>query len=346
MPKAERRLNPLKLAFRIAALAPLVLVPFFARAESIKIGTLKIAAYGPLFVAVDKGYFAAEGLTPELVYFESAQPVAVGIAGGSIDFGVTGTSGGLFSLCGQGALRIIAGGPHETPGFEFFVAAASNRAYAAGLKSYKDLAGHSFVTTQIGSPTHYSLALLEEKYHLDPATIRVLPLQSLPNQMSAMAGGQADATIVNATAALAAVQRGDIKLLGAIGDVTPWQVGVVYTSTKIANDQRDIVERFLRAYRNGARDYHDAITGPDGKRADGPTIAVILAILAKYTGQTPEQIKLALAYSDAEARLDVKDLLHQVGWFTAQNLVKGPIDESNIVDSRYAAPLPNEGTRP
>lgn len=339
MVKAFNRLPALNLALGVAALAILALAPVSATAEAIKIGTLKIGAYAPLFVAVEKGYFAAENLTPEVDYFQSAQPVAVGIAGGSVDFGVTGTSGGLFSLCGQGALRIIGGGPHEMPGFEFFVAAASDRAYAAGLKSYKDLAGHNFATTQIGSPTHYSLALLEEKYKLDPATIRVLPLQSLPNQMSALAGGQADATIVNATAALPAVQRGDIKLLGTIGDETPWQVGVVYTSTKMANDRHDTVERFLRAYRRGARDYHDAIAGPDGKPHDGPTTAAILAIVAKYTGQTPEQIKLALAYSDAEAKLDVKDVMHQVAWFTAQNLVKGPITETEVIDSRYVVPL-------
>src|SRR6185437_15811460 len=187
MSQASIRLRLLTLGLGVAALATLALAPVSAAAESIKIGTLKISAYGPLFVAVDKGYFAAEDLAPELVYFESAQPVAVGIAGGSIDFGVTGTSGGLFSLCGQGALRIIAGGPHEMPGFQFFLAVASDRSYAAGLKSYQDLGGHTFATTQIGSPTHYSLALLEEKYRLDPATIRVLPLQSLPNQMSAMA---------------------------------------------------------------------------------------------------------------------------------------------------------------
>lgn len=339
MPQAAHRLRALKLALGIAALGTLAFPPRSAIAESIKIGTLKISAYGPLFVAVDKGYFAAEDLTPELDYFESAQPVAVGIAGGSLDFGVTGTSGGLFSLCGQGALRIIAGGPHEMPGFQFFLAVASDRSYAAGLKSYPDLAGHTFATTQIGSPTHYSLALIEEKYHLDPATIRVLPLQSLPNQMSAMAGGQADATIVNATAALPAVQRGDIKLLGAIGDETPWQVGVVYTSTKIANDRHDTVDRFLRAYRSGARDYHDAIAGPDEKRHDGPATAAILAILSKYTGQTPEQIKLGLAYSDAEARLDVKDVLHQIEWFKAQNLVKGPVDGAEAIDARYVAPM-------
>ena len=340
MTQVASRLGLLKFVLGVAALASLMLAPQAEAAEAIKVGTLKIAAYAPLFVAVEKGYFAAEDLAPELIYFESAQPVAVGIAGGSLDFGVTGTSGGLFSLCGQGALRVIAGGPHEMPSFEFFLAVASNRAYAAGLKSYKDLAGHSFATTQIGSPTHYSLALLEEKYHLDPTTIRVLPLQSLPNQMSAMAGGQADATIVNATAALPAVQRGDVKLLGAIGDETPWQVGVVYTATKIADERHDTVERFLRAYRRGARDYHDAVTGPDGKRGDGPTTAAMLAILAKYTGQKPEEIKLALAYSDPEARLDVKDVQHQIAWFKGQNLVKGPVDSGEVIDMRYAVPLP------
>jgi NitT/TauT family transport system substrate-binding protein len=311
-----------------------------AQAEAIKIGTLKIAAYSPMFIAQEKGYFAAEGLNPELVYFDSAEPVAVGVASGSLDFGLSGTSGGLYSLCGQGALRIIAGGPREVPGFQFFVVIASNRSDAAGLKSYKDLAGHAVAVSQIGSPTHYSLALIEEKYGLDPATIRVLPLQSVPNQLSAVSGGQADATIANATVALPVVQRGDAKLIGSVGDETPWQIGVVYAATKMADDRRDTVERFLRAYRKGARDYHDAVTGADGKRADGPATAAIMAIIAQYTGQTIEQIKLAIAYNDAEARLDVKDLLHQIAWFKAQNMVKGPVNGQEIIDPRYVIPLP------
>jgi NitT/TauT family transport system substrate-binding protein len=322
----------------VAALAACAFAP--AQAEAIKIGTLKISAYSPMFIAQEKGYFAAEGFTSELVYFDSAEPVAVGVASGSLDFGLSGTSGGLYSLCGQGALRIIAAGPHETPGFRFFVVIASNRSDEAGLKSYKDIAGHAVAVSQIGSPTHYSLALIEEKYGLDPATIRVLPLQSVPNQLSAVRGGQADATILNATVAVPAIERGEVKLLGAVGDETPWQIGVVYTATKMANDRRDTVERFLRAYRKGARDYHDAVTGADGKRADGPATAAIMAIIAQYTGQTLEQIKLAIAYNDAEARLDVKDLLHQIAWFKSQNMVKGPVNGQDIIDARYAIPLP------
>src|SRR5271168_1281647 len=85
-------------------------------AEAIKIGTLKLASYGAVYIAQEKGYFAAEGLAAELVFFESAEPIAVAIVSGAIDFGVSGTSGGLYSLAGQGALRIIAAGAHEAPG--------------------------------------------------------------------------------------------------------------------------------------------------------------------------------------------------------------------------------------
>ncbi len=327
-----------RLTLGVAVLAVSALAP--AQAEAIKIGTLKIAAYSPMFIAVERGYFAAEGLTPELVYFDAAELVALGVASGSTDFGLSGTSGGLYSLCGQGALRIIAAGPQEVPGFQFFVTLAANRSYEAGLKSYADLRGHNVAVSQIGSPAHYSLALIEEKYALDPQSIRVLPLQSVPNQLSAVTGGQADATILNATVGLPVVQRGEAKLIGSVGDETSWQIGVVYTARKIADDRRDTVERFLRAYRHGARDYHDAVTGPDGKRQDGPSAEAIIAIIARYTGQAPAQIKNAIAYNDAEARLDVKDVLHQIAWYKGQNMLKGPVDGATIIDRRYAVPLP------
>jgi NitT/TauT family transport system substrate-binding protein len=309
-------------------------------AETVKVGTLKLASYGPLFIAKEKGYFAAEGLDADLVFFESAEPISVAIVSGSLDFGVSGTSGGLFSLAGQGALRIIGAGSHEQPGFQFFTLIASNRSYEAGLKSFKDLAGRAIAVSQIGSPSHYSLALVEEKYGIDAKTVRVLPLQSMSNQVSAVSGGQADGTVINATSAMPVVDKGDAKLVGFIGDEVPWQVGAVYTATKTANDRRKIVDAFLRAYRMGARDYHDAFADADGRRADGASAGAVLAILAKYTGQAPAQLRRALSYVDGGARLDVKDVLHQVAWFRDQGMLKSKFDPATIIDGRYVTPLP------
>jgi NitT/TauT family transport system substrate-binding protein len=138
-----------------------------AAAESIKIGAVKVVGGGPLYIAQERGYFAAEGIPAELVFFDSAQPVAVATVAGSIDFGVAPPTGGFYSLAGQGALRIIAAGIREAPGFHYFAYLASGRAYEAGLKSVQQLVGHAVATTQIGSPGHYSLGLLAGKYRFD-----------------------------------------------------------------------------------------------------------------------------------------------------------------------------------
>jgi NitT/TauT family transport system substrate-binding protein len=50
----------------------LVLIAPRVSAEEIRIGTIKVAGAGAMFLAEERGYFAAEGLTPKFVLFESA----------------------------------------------------------------------------------------------------------------------------------------------------------------------------------------------------------------------------------------------------------------------------------
>src|SRR5579885_1568145 len=252
------------LAAGAAALLASLLTAAWAGAEPIKIGVIKLAASGPIFIAQEKGYFAAEGVPAELSYFQAGEAVAVAAASRDIDFGACGTSGGLYNLAGKGVLRVIAGGYKEQPGWKLFAFVASTRAWDGGLRSFKALAKHSFAVTTVGSPTQYSLALIEEKYGLDPASVRVMPLQAIPNILSAVIGGQADAGIMNSTGAIPNIESGKVKLIGWAGDEIPWQLAVAFTATANADNRRDTVERFLRAYRRGARDYYDAFTGPDG----------------------------------------------------------------------------------
>jgi NitT/TauT family transport system substrate-binding protein len=311
-----------------------------ARAETVKLGIVKTASTAGVFVAIDKGYLAAEGLTADLVYFDASEPVAVAVVAGSIDFGVTGLTGGLYSLAGQGALRIIAGQHREAPGFHSQAYLASNHAYETGLKAPKDIAGHSFAITQIGSTTHYALGLLGEKYGFDVKAMRLQPLTTISNMISATSGGQVDAMIATGTAALVPVRSGNAKLLGWVGDETPWQLGAVFTATSTADGKRDTVERFLRAWRKATQAYYDAFTSPDGTRQDGPTAPEILAIIAKYTGQPPEQVKETISFYDRDGGLDVKDVLHQIAWYKSQNLLKGAIDGETLIDKRYVIAAP------
>ena len=331
-----------KLSFAswLFALAFLVLAPRGATAEAIKIGLLKTAGNGGIFVALARGYFAAEGLQPTLTYFTAAQPIAVAVVSGDIDFGSTALTGGLYNLAAQGSLRVIAAQSADMPTFQNNTVIVSNRADAAGLKSYQALAGRSVAITTVGSSPQYCIVLLSEKFGFDLKSIRFLPVQTTPNVVSAVSGGQADAGVGPAAALLPAVQRGDAKLMGFIGDVTPFQLGAVFVTTKTADRRGDVVTRFLRAYRKGARDYHDAFTGPGEKHRDGPEAPAITAILAKSIGQTPEQLKSGISYVDAEARIDARDVQHQIDWYRSQGLLKGELKASDLIDKRYALTLP------
>ncbi len=330
----RRRRHGLMLGF-----AGLLLAAAPAQAERIKVGILKVGSSGPVYIAQEKGYFASEGLTADLVSFGAGQAVAVAVVSGDVDIGVTGLTASLYNLAARGEMRVLAGLHREVHGFRMLGYFASKRAYAAGVTALQDLPGHSVAITTIGSTTHYAVGLLAEKYGFPLQSIKILPLQTISNSASAVIGGQADVGLAPSTLS-AAMARADARLLGWVGDETPWQIGSVFVAARTADDRSDMLKRFLRALRRGARDYHDAFTGPDGGRKDGPTAAADLAIIGKYLGEPPQRLEQEMPYVDPEMRIDAKDIRHQIAWYKAQGLVKGEVMAEGLIDRRYAVALP------
>jgi len=306
-------------------------------AEKLRIGVLRLASSGPVFVAEDKGYFAAEGLEVELKFFDAAQPVAVATVSGDIDIGVTGLTAGFFNLAGKGALRIVAAQSREEPGYHLNGYVVSKQAYDAGLKSLADLPNHSIAITQVGSTFHYSLGLIADKLHFPLSSLKLVPLQSLPNMASALKGGQVDAAVMPATVAQPLIDAGDVKLLGWVGDETPWQLGAIFTTQRAIDARRPAVASAIRAYQKGARDFYDAFLkkGADGKPVEGPGAPAILAIVSKFTGIAPEKIRGGIPYVDPDARLLVRDVYNQVAWYQAQGLVDKDVEAKSIVDLTF-----------
>jgi NitT/TauT family transport system substrate-binding protein len=327
----------MRLLSLLAALSWCLLAP--ARAEDVRIGIVKVAAAGGIYIAIEKGYFAAEGINASVTWFASPEPIALATVGGDIEVGVTGSSAAIYSLGAQGALKVIAAQAHEAPGFRVNGFAVTNRAEEGGLKSFADLGGHSVAVAQIGGPAHYAAALIAEKYKLDLRSIRFQAVQSNANVLSAVTGGASDTGVIPAIMVVPGVARGAFKNLGWIGDETPWQSSEMFVATRTA-DRTALVHRFLRAYQKGLREFHDAFTALDGRRQDGPGAAEALAILAKYTGQTEAQLRLGIAYVDPEGRLDVRDIRHQIEWFKSQNMLKKDVTADAFLDRRYTIPLP------
>jgi NitT/TauT family transport system substrate-binding protein len=168
-----------------------------------------------------------------------------------------------------------------------------------------------------------------------------MPLGSVPNIVSALTGGQVDVGVTVLTVPMMPqIERGDLRVLAWIGDELAMQDRATFVSNKMADEQHDLVERFLAAYRKGAKDYHDALIGADERPQDGPGAADVIALIGKYTGQPPEAVKLGIAYVEPMLRLNVADVLRQIAWYKTQGMVKPEVDGATFIDKRYVVPLP------
>jgi NitT/TauT family transport system substrate-binding protein len=308
-------------------------------ADVVKIATVKSTAVGALYVTLANGYFKDAGIDIEFENFDSPGLVPPAVVSGSADIGSTGVSAQLYALAAQGAIKIFAGQAREHPTFQVNAFIVSNAASAAGLTSLDNLAGHSIAISLIGSPVHYAAAQVVLKHHVPLDRVRFLALQANGNIVSAVTGGTADTGVIPATIMAPSLAKKDLKLLAFVGDEVQWQSSALIASPKTLNERADVMKRFLIALRRGLHDFHDAFTAADGTRHDGPDAPEALAVMAKYLGQTPEQIGLAVPYVDPDARLDFADMTRQLDWFEAQNMLKGKVTLDQVIDKRYAEDL-------
>ena len=287
-----------------------------------KIGVLRLSSSAPVFIAQDKGYFREAGLEIELKFFDAAQPIAVATASGDVDFGVTAFTAGLYNLAGKGALKVIGGMSREKAGYPLIGYFASNNAYAGGLKTPKDLAGKRIAVTQTGSSFHYSLGLLADKHNFKLADIKVLPMQSLSNAAAALKGETVDAALLPVSTARKLIDDGGARLLGWVGDETPWQLGAVFASPK-ALGNKPLVTKLLAALARADREYHDVILASikDGKADINDKTRPLLEIIAKYTNLPVEQVVGNCAYIDPDGKLDVRNVANQIEWLQEQGFV-------------------------
>jgi NitT/TauT family transport system substrate-binding protein len=301
-----------------------------------KVGVLRLSSSAPVFIAQDKGYFREAGIEIELKFFDAAQPIAVATTSGDIDFGITAFTAGLYNLAGKGTLKVIGGMSREKAGYPLIGYFASNNAYAAGLKTPRDLAGKRIAVTQVGSSFHYSLGLLADKYGLKLAEMKVLPLQSLSNAAAALKGETVDAALLPASTARKLMDDGGAKLLGWVGDETPWQLGAVFASPKTLTD-KPLVTKLLAALARADREYHDVILASvkDGKAEVNEQTKPLLEIIAKYTNLPVEQVVGNCAYIDPDGKLDVKNVGNQIEWLQEQGFVDKGFNVDAIVAKEY-----------
>ncbi|MEM9204859.1 MAG: ABC transporter substrate-binding protein [Pseudomonadota bacterium] len=307
--------------------------PAIASNKKIKVGALRFTSHSGSFIAFERGYFADAGLDVEFEFFQAAQPMAVAIASGDVDYAVTAISGGLINLAEKGAIKIIGGALSEEEGIDGQKFLASDAAFQAGVKTPKDLNGKRFAVTQAGSSFHYMGSKMAAAEGID---MSFTPLQKVGAIIGAMKSGQVDGWSIVPHIAKPLAGSGAVHIIGNVADYIPnYQVTTVFTSAKNASDERATTENFLQGFSQGVDDYAAAMIDQTADMDE------MVDLIHKYVYTDRPRDKAAPSIINGTMRLNkgaalnVASVRDQLGWFQSEGLVDEGISIDQLVDGSY-----------
>jgi len=335
----RRKFGALALVGTLAATASGMTLMPAAAADKINVGILSLTSHSPSIIAEAKGYFADEGIEVEFVSFQAAQPMAVAIASGDVDFGMTAISGGLISLADKGVIKVIGGALQETPDVEGQKIIVSKKAHEEGVKTPADLKGRIFGITTTGSSFHYMAHKIADKEGFERSELHLKPLQKVPAVIAALKSGQIDAWSIVPNIADALTAGPDVVEIGKVSDyIEDYQVTTVFTSTANATEKQDLVKRFLAGLSKGIADYNAALVD---KTMSEEETSEIVKMIHKYVysdqpiDKADPRIRAGAMRINENARMNVASIEDQLEWFKSEGLVPEGVTMEKLVDTSF-----------
>lgn len=190
------------------------------------------------------GIFKKHGLNLEILYTSGGAESQQGVISGSLDFAVAvGISSVLSAYSKGGPVRIIGSEMIGSPDLYWYVPATSP------IQSFKDAAGKSVGYSVTGSSSHAALLRL-----LAQAGVTAKPIATggMPATLTQTMSGQIDIGWAAAPFGLADINDKKVRIIGRGLDVDSLRgqtVRVNITNTDMLTKRRDVVVRFMRAYR-------------------------------------------------------------------------------------------------
>lgn len=295
----------------------------------VKLGMLRLTSSAPLFIAMDKGYFAEQNIEIQPEWFDAAHPIAVATASSKVDVGATGITASLFNMAAGGQqLAIVADKGREEKGFPSSALVANTDAYNNGFTSLERIKGKRIGITQNGSTFHYMIGRMLEEKGLTLDDVELVPLGKVSAVMAALESKQIDGAILNEPNITKMQNAGTAKLIVQVGDVIPYQTSAIFFSPEFIKNE-DAGVRFLKAYNKACNYYYDAAIA----KTDPQKLDEVIGIIAKYVKAPAEDIKTGLPYIDRDGKLMADDIKTQIDWYSSHGMMQGQLDAAKVANT-------------
>lgn len=246
-----------------------------ASAQSVvKIGFVPSESFAPLFVAHERGYFKAQGLSTELVRLPSGAAILTQVSTGDIQVGGGALGAAGFNAANQ-KLPVAFVAPMHFAYVEDYLVIRKAEIDAGRFKSVADLRGKPCAINAKGVATEWVLdeVLKSGGMRIDNVDVKTLPF---PEMLPALDNGAIHCGIVTEPFATQAEEKNiGVRPLKAKPGAKPVPITVAFWNSDWAKKNDSAARAFMSGYLRAVRD----LSEPNAWKAPVHT-----EIISKHTG--------------------------------------------------------------
>jgi NitT/TauT family transport system substrate-binding protein len=205
----------------------------------------------PSYVAMDQGFYKAEGLDASFITLTGRALVTAGLTG-SVDF-IPIPSGGSQAALSGAEIRYVVG---ESLKSQWLIVARPN------IGKPEDLRGKTIGYGRAGSADYdEGAAVMSRAFKMEVGKdYKVISFQGEGERVAAMINGDVDAVLITVPHAPRAIEAG-MKVLVRVGDHIQRAGGSFWTRKAFVDEHPDAVKKFIRAIARGVMYYRDNKAG-------------------------------------------------------------------------------------
>ncbi len=271
----------------------------------VRVVHVPVLVFAPLYVAIEHGYFAQQGVEVELVSTPGGGSSFAVLASGRAEVVIGGLGAALFNAAARGLDFKVVGPVHMEKPPVSTPLVVSKKAFDSGeIRSIRDLRGKKVSVNVIGSATEFWLqaALLRGGLTVNDVDMVAVNFPDVP---AALANGAIAAGLLGEPLATLAEERGQIVRLSD-DFINGMQVTAVYFSGEFMRRSPRLAVGFMVAWLRASRDLFG-----DGYRRDE-----ITRIVEKYTGVPAEVIKRAKRpFHEPDGKMNFNDFARLQEYF-------------------------------
>ena len=294
-------------------------------AVKIRLGYQPTVVFAPIYVGIERGYFAEAGVDLALEPIQATQDAIVQLGAGNFEVAVAGGNAGVFNALQRGLkFRIVAPVHSEKPPLSTPLVISAKR--TGEIKSIADLKGKTIGIVAPGAAIEYwvAQALAKGNLSINDVTLKAMPF---PNMPAALEQGSLDAAVL--TEPLVTINK-DKGVLAVLSDdfIHGFTATYVFMNQDWMDKNPDAALGFMKGYLRATRDLQGNYMN-----------AEIAAMIEKYT-KVPAAVvqRAATAQYSADGTVPLHDLETLQSFFMQRGLLtyKEPLDLKNIVDTKLA----------